>query len=134
MFKRARLTILKNVGRLKNYNSAGLWPVIILYYFCQAAGQGRRAKLPGSLARQSCPAVWPGSLARQSGPAVWPGSLARQSGPAVWPGSLDRQSCRLHEVTTRVKIKKWKKFCVFSNNKPNIFAILPIPPSQISQN
>jgi hypothetical protein len=121
MFKRARLTILKNVGRLKNYNSAGLWPVIILYYFCQAAGQGRRAKLPGSLARQSCP-------------AVWPGSLARQSGPAVWPGSLDRQSCRLHEVTTRVKIKKWKKFCVFSNNKPNIFAILPIPPSQISQN
>jgi hypothetical protein len=35
--------------------------------------------------------VLPGSLARQSGPAVWPGSLARQSGPAVWPGSLARQ-------------------------------------------
>jgi hypothetical protein len=42
--------------------------------------------LPGSLARQSCPAVLPGSLARQSCPAVLPGSLARQSCPAVLAG------------------------------------------------
>jgi hypothetical protein len=40
--------------------------------------------LPGSLARQSCPAVLPGSLARQSCPAVLPSSLARQSCPAVF--------------------------------------------------
>jgi hypothetical protein len=45
--------------------------------------------LPGSLARQSCPAVLPGSLARQSCPAVLPGSLARQSCPAVLPGNLN---------------------------------------------
>jgi hypothetical protein len=51
------------------------------------------AVLPCSLAQQSCPAVLPGSLARQSCPAVLPGSLARQTCPAVLPGSLAQQSC-----------------------------------------
>jgi hypothetical protein len=35
--------------------------------------------LPGSLARQPCPAALPGSLAWQPCPAALPGSLARQS-------------------------------------------------------
>jgi hypothetical protein len=34
--------------------------------------------LPGSLARQPCPAALPGSLARQPCPAALPSSLARQ--------------------------------------------------------
>jgi hypothetical protein len=49
--------------------------------------------LPGSLARQPCPAALPGSLARQPCPAALPGSLARQPCPAALPGSLARQSC-----------------------------------------
>jgi hypothetical protein len=47
--------------------------------------------VPGSRARQSCPAVVPGSRARQSCPAVVPGSRARQSCPAVVPGSRARR-------------------------------------------
>jgi hypothetical protein len=41
--------------------------------------------LPGSLARQPCPAALPGSLARQPCPAALPGSLAQQTCPAVRP-------------------------------------------------
>jgi hypothetical protein len=51
------------------------------------------AALPGSLARQPCPAALPGSLARQPCPAALPGSLARQPCPAAWLGSLARQPC-----------------------------------------
>jgi hypothetical protein len=43
--------------------------------------------LPGSLARQLCPAALPGSLARQPCPAALPGSSARQPCPAAQPGS-----------------------------------------------
>jgi hypothetical protein len=45
------------------------------------------AALPGSLARQSCPAALPGSLARQPCPAALPGSFARQPCSAALPGS-----------------------------------------------
>jgi hypothetical protein len=41
------------------------------------------APLPGSLARQPCPAALPGSLARQPCPEALPGSLARQPCPAA---------------------------------------------------
>jgi hypothetical protein len=34
------------------------------------------AALPGSLARQPCPAALPGSLARQPCPEAWPGRIA----------------------------------------------------------
>jgi hypothetical protein len=47
--------------------------------------------LPGSLARQPCPAALPGSLARQPCPAALPGSLARQPCPAALPGCIARQ-------------------------------------------
>jgi hypothetical protein len=43
--------------------------------------------LPGSLARQTCPADLPGRLARQTCPADLPGRLARQTCPAALPGS-----------------------------------------------
>jgi hypothetical protein len=52
------------------------------------------APLPGSVARQPCPAALPGSLARQPCPAALPGSLARQPCPAALPGSLARQNCK----------------------------------------
>jgi hypothetical protein len=42
-----------------------------------------QASLPGSLARQPCPAALPGSLARQPCPAALPSSLARQPCPAA---------------------------------------------------
>jgi hypothetical protein len=52
------------------------------------------AALPGSLAWHTClAALLPGSLARQPCPAALPGSLARQPCPAALPGSLARHPC-----------------------------------------
>jgi hypothetical protein len=55
------------------------------------------AALPGSLARQPCPAalpaVLPGSLAWQPCLAALSGSLARQPCTVALPGSLDRHPC-----------------------------------------
>jgi hypothetical protein len=44
--------------------------------------------LPGSIARQPCPAALPGSIARQHSPAALPGSIARQPYPAALPAEL----------------------------------------------
>jgi hypothetical protein len=77
--------------------------------------------LPGSLARQSCPAVLPGSLSRQSCPAVLPGSLARQSCPAVLLSSLARQSCPAvlpgshKNMRTKKAMKFFKKYLTLKN-------------------
>jgi hypothetical protein len=53
---------------------------IVIHFKCR--------EMPGSLARQPCPAA---GLARQPCPAALPGSLARQPCPAALPGSLARQ-------------------------------------------
>jgi hypothetical protein len=71
--------------------------------------------LPGSLARQPCPAALPGSLAWQPFPAFLPCSLSWQLCPAALPGSIDCLAA----------LQKYYKF----NNRPSRSLVWHLHPS-----